>query len=912
MNKLFKLAIALAGVVALGGCGGGSSDPNPSGALSGAATVAPAVPAQGTTAAGPTASPDAIPISSPANVTSPPVSAPPAAASTATPVASTASAAPNGSRVDMAGLTKFVNPFIGTGATDTGLSGAGGNLNPGAQAPFGMVNFGPDTPANNVTSGPGSAGYLYSDSKIDFFSLTHLNGVSCRGEGGVAMRPGTAEITFSHANETAQPGYYSVKSDSGILSELTATTRTGMARLTFPAGTAPIVFVDARGAGSLKSIASSDQVGLSLDTQANAVSGHSVVGAYCNGRWYKPVSFYIVFDTPIDATATQISPGIVAIAFKQNATGPTVVQLKAGISSVSTDNAKLNLTTENTDWSFDAMRKNQDAIWNHRLNTVQLDIAAPGAIGALKASQSQLATGYVTQFYTALYRTMMGPTVYSDVNGDYRSMQQTDLTAQANTAPVRKTVNVGQYAVPGAPAAYKTHYSGFSLWDTYRSLTQFQALLFPSEVSDMMQSLVADAVQCGAFPHWVDGSDDIAATEGDPAPNAIAGAYTFGARGFDAATARKYMLQSVFGTTPGGAFTAGRCNNVTSVPEGANTSYAQDAGRFYVQNGYVPVDTVPYAHSVSLTLEFQTTDESVGNFLALLGNPQDSASIATLHRRASNWTNLFNTNIPASRQYFGVTSGLVPTDLNTQWDFSGKNNGGFLQATEPNYLWTIQHDYRALISKLGGDALAIGRLDTLFGVNPGDPFNSPMASAQTLNSGESGSTFYIGGRASMQTPWAYNWAIVPTLSQWVIPMVMQQTFGNDPGGLPGNDGMGALSGWYVWASLGLYPVIPSAPGLAMSTPQFGGATLWLGDGTKKLRIQTDDTALLNNKPYISSVKLNGQDWKGSWLPLAAIANGGTLTYTLSSTATMWAGASTLTPPSGPAADYTQPFAQKTP
>ncbi|MDR5761752.1 GH92 family glycosyl hydrolase [Caballeronia sp. LZ035] len=917
MNTLFRLAIALAGVVALGGCGGGSSSSNPPAASSGAATLAPAAPAvpaaqaQSTPAVNP-APVASTPNTSPANVVSPPVSAPPAAATAATPVASTAAAAPNVARVDMAGLTNFVNVFIGTGATDTGLSGAGGNVNPGAQAPFGMVNFGPDTPANAVTSGPGSAGYLYSDSSIDFFSLTHLNGVGCRGQGGVVMRPGTAEITFSHANESAQPGYYSVKADSGILSELTATTRTGMARLTFPAGTAPMVIVDTRGAGSLKTGAPTDQVDLSLDTQANAVSGHTVVGAYCNGRWYKPVSFYMVFDTPIDATATKTYSGMVELAFKQNATGPTVIQLKAGISSVSTDNAKLNLTTENTDWSFDAVRRNQDAIWNRRLNTVQLDIAAPGAIGALSASQRQLATSYVTQFYTALYHTMMGPTVYSDVNGDYRSMQQTDLTAQANTVPVRKTVNVGQYAVPGAPAAYKTHYSGFSLWDSYRSLTQFQALLFPSEVSDMMQSLVADAVQCGAFPHSVDGSDDTAATEGDPAPNAIAGAYMFGARGFDTATARTYMLQSAFGTTPGGAFTAGRCNNVTSVPEGANTSYAQAAGRFYAQNGYVPTDTVPNAHAGSLTLEFQTTDESVGNFLSLLGNPQDSASIATLHSRASSWANLFNASIPASQQYFGVTSGLVPKNSTGQWDFSGTNNGGFLQATEPNYLWTAQHDYSALISKLGGDVLAMERLDTLFGLSPDYPFDGAMSSAQTLNSGAGGSTFYIGGKASMQAPWAYNWAVLPTVSQRVIPMIMQQTFRNDAGGLPGNDGMGALSGWYVWASLGLYPVIPSAPGLAMSTPQFGGATLWLGDGTKRLRIQTDDTALLNNKPYISSVKLNGQDWKGSWLPLAAIANGGTLTYTLSSTYTTWAGGTALTPPSGPAADYTQPYAQKTP
>ena len=130
--------------------------------------------------------------------------------------------------------------------------------------------------------------------------------------------------------------------------------------------------------------------------------------------------------------------------------------------------------------------------------------------------------------------------------------------------------------------------------------------------------------------------------------------------------------------------------------------------------------------------------------------------------------------------------------------------------------------------------------------------------------------------------------------------------------LPGNDDLGATSGFYLWASLGLYPVIPSAPGLAMSTPQFKGMTVWFGDGTKKLRIEADDEALLNNKPYIKSVQLNGKTWKGSWMPLADIANGGTLTYTLSATPTSWASGTALLPPSGPAADYTQPLAQPAP
>jgi putative alpha-1,2-mannosidase len=176
-----------------------------------------------------------------------------------------------------------------------------------------------------------------------------------------------------------------------------------------------------------------------------------------------------------------------------------------------------------------------------------VDLADRDGLSSLNDTQKRAAQTYVTAFYSALYHTMAGPTVYSDVNGDYRSTHQADPDAPENTVPPRATANASQFAVPGRPSAYQTHYSGFSMWDTYRSETQLQARLFPAEVSDMMQSLVADASQCGALPHSVDGSADTTPMEGDHAPNVIAGAYAFGARGFDTAIARQYMLQSAFG-----------------------------------------------------------------------------------------------------------------------------------------------------------------------------------------------------------------------------------------------------------------------------------------------------------------------------------------------------------------------------
>ena len=148
-------------------------------------------------------------------------------------------------------------------------------------------------------------------------------------------------------------------------------------------------------------------------------------------------------------------------------------------------------------------------------------------------------------------------------------------------------------------------------------------------------------------------------------------------------------------------------------------------------------------------------------------------------------------------------------------------------------------------------------------------------------------------------------------AQYIIPVIMRKNFSLNPGGLPGNDDMGATSGWYVWSALGLYPVIPSAPGMAISTPQFSGATLWLGNG-KKLRIETDKQALLDDVRYISEMKLGDAVYQGTWLPLDKIRDGGKLSFKLSATPTEWGTAPELTPPSGPAADYTKATVKELP
>ena len=456
-------------------------------------------------------------------------------------------------------------------------------------------------------------------------------------------------------------------------------------------------------------------------------------------------------------------------------------------------------------------------------------------------------------------------------------MKQVDVKFDNSTLPQRETRNVADYKfkVNGADAGYTTHYSGFSMWDTYRSQAQMLALIAPDEASEMMQSLVADAEQCGAFPHWVDGSEDTTPMEGDHALNVIAGSHAFGATKFDLMKARKFTMQSV--NDPASA-----CNDKPSV------------GKLNLDNyrklGYIPFEENGW-HASSSTLEMITSDRSAAAFLNRLPTREaDSALIASLIERSKNWNNIFDDEKKALRA----------KNSTGEWVDGSWKKSNFHESTEPNYIWTIAHDWAAVIEKLGGKAAAITRLNTLFSFKSFARRDQP--SGKSLNGGEGSERYYIGNEPAFQTPWAYNWAGAPKYAQYIIPVIMNKNFSLGPDGLPGNDDMGATSAWYVWAALGLYPVIPSEPGFAVSTPQFDGMTLWLGNG-ESLRLETGVQALIDNVRYIKDMKLNGEAYKGSWLPLNKIKDGGKLSYVLDAQPTDWGSGDALTPPSGPAADY---------
>ncbi|MEV6928140.1 lectin [Dactylosporangium sp. NPDC051485] len=467
-------------------------------------------------------------------------------ASVTTPVllvgAGTAAAAP------VADPAAIVNPRLGTSHD--------GNTFPGADAPFGMVQWSPDTPS--LADG---GGYTYSDTTITGFSLTHLSGPGCDATGDVPILPtvgavaNTASISYSHSNETASAGAYAVTLGNGVKTELTATTRSGMARFTFPAtGQANLLF---KLTGAMTGTTNPSFTAVS-NTE---VSGAVTAGGFCGSAYHYTLYYDVVFDRAFSANS--FSNGLGSVTF--DASANQVVQAKVGISFVSAAGAAGNRAAENAGWDFAGTRTATHNAWNTLLNKIQIS-------GGTTDSQ--------TVFYTSLYHALLHPNVVSDSNGQYRGFDN---------------------AVHTVTAGHQAQYGNYSGWDIYRAQAQLSALVAPQQMSDSAQSMVNDYAQGGTLPKWSFYNGETYVMVGDPADGIIAGYYAFGARNFDTAAAKDAMVHQATvtnGARPGLTYLAG-------------LGYLPSDGSYGCCNFYGPVSTL---------LEYNTADFAVGAFAGALGD----------------------------------------------------------------------------------------------------------------------------------------------------------------------------------------------------------------------------------------------------------------------------------------------------
>jgi predicted alpha-1,2-mannosidase len=381
-----------------------------------------------------------------------------------------------------------------------------------------------------------------------------------------------------------------------------------------------------------------------------------------------------------------------------------------------------------------------------------------------------------------------------------------------------------------------TQYENFPGWDMYRSLIALRALLEPRVVGDMLQSLVEDAQQGGGgLPRWEVANDNSGGMVGDSIDVVIATSYALGVRNFDTQGALRAMEQgaSVEGTRSGRALT-------------------REGMAEYLSKGYVSTTT---SGSASITLEYAIDDFAIAQFAGALGYPKTEARYL---KRAQNWQKLFDPQVGY----------IVPRNPDGSFlsNFSPTSTKGFVEGDSAQYTWMVPQDFPGLFARMGGNAQAVARLDQHF---------------QKLNDGSSSPYAFMGNEPEFGSPWAYDFAGRPDRTEDVVRRIELQLFDTTPGGLPGNDDGGAMSSWYIFAAIGLYPSIPGVGGFALGSPLFSSVQLYLGNGS---RLTITGQGAADNSPYVQSLSLNNQPWSNPWLPYSKIQDGGTLAFVLGSRA----------------------------
>ncbi|MFJ8781514.1 GH92 family glycosyl hydrolase [Streptomyces sp. NPDC102476] len=746
--------------------------------------------------------------------------------------------------------TAYVNPLIGTEN--------GGNVFPGAVTPFGMFSFSPENTRGDATRTAAPGGYLYGATRVRGFSLTHMSGTGCAGgSGDIPLLPFAGEVTsspasdtkdavyaadFSHADETAEPGHYKVGLASGVTADLTATARTGSARFTYPADKpASLLFRTAN--SEVGSTAST----VEIDPTTRTVSGSVTSGNFCGyldpegQRAYYTVHFTAHFDRPFTATGTwqddRLSPGSLEASggtggFSQGgrpvagkgaggyvrfAPGTEQVGVKIGISYVSRAGAEANLAAENPPRrSFDSVRDAARRAWRDRLRAIRVG-------GGTDEDR--------TTFYTALYHALLHPNVISDADGRYRGSDD---------------------EVHRVTRGHRAQYGTFSGWDVYRSQVQLLTLLDPRTGSDVAQSLYELARQNGGvWDRWLHGASGTHVMNGDPSPIALAGIHAFGGTDFDLRGALDSLVEAATVPTAQDLSSAGK--PVLSV--GQRPSLDK-----YLKLHYMPSVSNAWGGAAE-TLEMSGADFALSQLARSAGEKGTAAAFA---KRSQWWQNNFNIAADPSGGY------LANRKADGSWvtGFTPATGNGFVEGTAAQYTWMVQHDPAGLFAAMGGRDKALARLDTFFHDDKGDW-------AFTGNGGEKSE---LDNEPSTNVPYLYAYAGAPYKTQQTVRAAMRQLWSTRPGGIPGNDDLGAMSAWYVFSALGMYPQVPSRSELVLASPMFPRVEITRPSGNN-ISVHAEGAAA--DAPYVHGLKVNGRTSQAPWLPASFVRDGGRLDYTLS-------------------------------
>lgn len=740
-------------------------------------------------------------------------------------------------RHEKTNIIQFVNPFVGTKNM--------GHTFPGASTPFGAVQLSPETNqlpmyidgSYNQEVYRYCSGYQYEDSTIFGFSHTHFSGTghSDLGDflimptiGVLDLDPGNSSIqgsgyhsTFSHDNEYAEPAFYSVLLEKyNIKAELTATDRVGFHQYTFPKTDSAHFILD-----MVSNIYNYDEknvwVFVRVENDSTVTGFRQTTGwartrtVYFAMKFSKPFNSYghkKYDDTPYkgfyrrfneEENFPEMAGRKIRAFFNFTTKEGEKIKVKMALSSVSTEGALKNLEAEIPHWDFDAVKKQSQEKWNDELAKIDVETL----------SEADKVT-----FYTALYHTMLGPTIYEDVDGYYRGLDQ----------------NIHQ-------SKRFTNYTTFSLWDTYRALHPLFNLVQPERNDDMIKSMLVHYDQSvhPMLPVWSHYANENWCMIGYHSVSVIADAVIKGTTAVNLDRA----LQA--------------CVTTSTIPY-------FDGLDAYMDKGYVPEDIS--SSSVSKTLEFAYDDWCIAQLADKAG---DSATLNTYQERSENYQHVFNAS----------TGFMQPKLSNGNWkspfDPLDTHGQGFIEGNAWNYGLYVPHNIPQMIEMMGGPDRFSAHLDSLFNMTLEDKY---IENTEDITRDGIIGNYVHGNEPGHHIPYLYNWTDEAWKTQERVRMIMESMYGPYEDGLCGNDDAGQMSAWYIFSALGFYPVCPGSNQYQLGSPLVKNAVIYLENGNT-FSVHTNGQNEQNI--YVEKVELNGAVLNRSYITHEEIASGGVLTFYMS-------------------------------
>ena len=730
---------------------------------------------------------------------------------------------------------KYVDPLIGTDirivqGKDKNSTEERGQIMPAVGVPHGMTNWVAQTQATEQKCHPP---YYYFQDAIQGFRASHwMNGSCTQDYGSVTIMPLSNKLeidpvkrasTFDHTQETATPSYYSVDlNDYDIHAELTGLSRAGIMQFCFEQDGDHYIVIEPNSDEGVAFV--------EIDPEKKEITGYNPVHRIYQGygkeagfsghfviQLNEEIADYGVWDS------TTITPGRKSAKGQKHAVGawikltsdkPGKILVKVATSFTSIDNARKNLAAEIPGWNFNEVRQASSDIWNQALGQI-----------AVKGNNEK----EMVKFYSALYNAHFLPRTFSDVDGSYPRFDGDGQIMKMD---------------------HGTYYCDFSQWDTYRAVHPLFSILTPSRNGDMAHSLVLKGQQGGWLPIFPSWNSYTAAMIGDHCIAMIGDAIVKDTPGFDYEEAYTLMRKNAFEANPdSGSYRDGK---------------GRRAMESYLKYNYVPLeDQVTEAfhrrEQVSRTLEYAYDDYCIATMAKKMGKKEIADEF---YKRAQNYRNVYN---PA-------TSFMQPRDEKGNFAANFSPDDYTEDICESNgwqYFWSVPQDLDGLVGLVGSKERFAEKLDSMFTYVPKSTEDLPIFSTGMIGQ------YAHGNEPSHHVIYLYNKVGQPWKTQKYVAEVLHNLYQNAPDGICGNEDCGQMSAWFVFSSMGFYPVDPISGKYEIGTPIFPEVKMHLANGKTFVVLAP---AVSRENIYVQSVKLNGRPYDKSYITHEQIMNGDTLEF----------------------------------